>query len=169
MSCHDEDIHVLSIAFASVSSIGHLSVTMRDSHHTGDVYDPSCSARDVIGLVGSKWVLLIMPALARHPMRTLQLRRAIPGISMKVLMQSLRSLERAGLIARTEHRSARRHVEYTLTQLGESLCTTMVVMDRWAEQNFRTIDAASADYDRKHLARSPLSQRRRSLKPESTS
>jgi DNA-binding HxlR family transcriptional regulator len=125
---------------------------MKDLLHRGDVYDPSCSARDVIGLVGSKWVLLIMPALSQHPMRTLQLRRAIPGISMKVLMQTLRSLERSGLIDRTEHRSARPHVEYALTALGASLCTVLVAVDRWAERNFQAIDVAIADYDRKRSA-----------------
>lgn len=113
----------------------------------GDVYDPSCSARDALALIGSKWSMLILPALAAGPMRNAQLKRKIGGISQKVLTQTLRELERNGLIVRTDLRTRRPHVEYRLSRLGASLSRTLKVLDRWAERHFASLDAARERYD----------------------
>ncbi len=113
----------------------------------GDVYDPSCSARDALELIASKWAMLILPALARRPMRNAQLKRAIGGISQKMLTQTLRQFERNGLVRRRDLRTARPHVEYRLTPLGKSLSRTLTVLDRWAERNFLQLDAAREHYD----------------------
>ena len=113
----------------------------------GDVYDPSCSARDALALIASKWSMLILPALAAGPMRNAQLKRRIGGISQKVLTQTLRELERNGLIVRTDLRTRPRHVEYRLSRLGSSLSRTLQVLDRWAERHFPSLDAARERYD----------------------
>ncbi len=113
----------------------------------GDVYDSTCSARDALELIASKWAMLILPALAQGPMRTAQLRRKIGGISQKVLTQTLRALERNGLIVRTEMPARRRHVEYRLSRLGLSLSGALAVLDRWAERHFPELDLARERYD----------------------
>jgi DNA-binding HxlR family transcriptional regulator len=113
----------------------------------GDVYDPSCSARDALELVASKWAMLILPALARRPMRNAELLRKIGGISQKMLTQTLKELERNGLIVREDRRTKPPHVEYRLSRLGTSLSETLAVLDRWAERHFPKLDAARERYD----------------------
>ena len=119
--------------------------TMR--RKSGDVYDSTCSARDALALIASKWAMLILPALAEQPLRNAQLRRKVDGISQKVLTQTLRDLERNGLIIRTEVPARRRHVEYRLSRLGRSLSDALIVLDRWAERHFPDLDAARQRYD----------------------
>lgn len=124
---------------------------MSASHpHRGDVYDPSCSARDVLELIASKWVMLILPALAQGPLRNGELLRKIRGISQKVLTQTLKDLERNGLVSRLDIADVRPHVKYDLTELGRSLCGTLEVLDRWAETHFPALDQAKEQYDLRH-------------------
>jgi len=66
--------------------------------YPGHVYEKKCSARDALALISGKWVMLILPALAQRPMRNGELMRKIEGISQKVLTQTLRQLERHGLV-----------------------------------------------------------------------
>lgn len=80
-------------------------------------------------------------------MRNAELLRRIGGISQKVLTQTQRSLERNGLILRTEVRTRPRHVEYRLSPLGTSLSRTLTVLDRWAERHFPLLNAARERYD----------------------
>ena len=117
--------------------------------HRGDVFDPSCSARDAIELIASKWTMLILPALAQRPMRNAQLLRRIGGISQKMLTQTLRELERNGLVVRCDLGTVPPHVEYQLSRLGASLGETLTLLDRWAERHFPQLDAARVSYDAK--------------------
>jgi DNA-binding HxlR family transcriptional regulator len=119
---------------------------------TGDVYDASCSARDALELIASKWAMLILPALAAGPMRNAALLRAIGGISQKVLTQTLRDLERNGLILREDKGTLPRRVEYRLSRLGKSLSQVLSGLDRWAERYFPELDAARERYDAKQAA-----------------
>ena len=113
----------------------------------GDVYDPSCSARDALELIASKWAMLVLPALAQGPLRNAELLRKIGGISQKMLTQTLRELERNGLIVRQDMHTMPLHVEYRLSRLGASLSEALTVLDRWAERHFAQLDAARARYD----------------------
>jgi DNA-binding HxlR family transcriptional regulator len=113
----------------------------------GNVFDETCSARHALELISSKWAMLILPALAESPMRNGDLLRRIGGISQKVLTQTLRELERNGLVIRVDHRTVPLHVEYRLSDLGRSLSDALIVLDRWAEWNFPALDAARARYD----------------------
>ncbi len=106
------------------------------------VFDPSCSARDALELIASKWAILILSALRTGPMRNGALLRKIGGVSQKMLTQTLRDLECNGLVARVDLRTVPPHVEYKLTPLGRSLGATLAVLDRWAERNFPQLDAA---------------------------
>ncbi|HET6159310.1 MAG TPA: helix-turn-helix domain-containing protein [Dongiaceae bacterium] len=121
----------------------------------GNVFDVDCSARHALELISSKWAMLILTALAEQPMRNGDLMRKIGGISQKVLTDTLRDLARNGLVIREDHRTMPLHVEYRLSTLGRSLSEALVVLDRWAEQNFPELDAARERYDRMSRSDSP--------------
>jgi DNA-binding HxlR family transcriptional regulator len=112
-----------------------------------DVFDPSCSARHALELIASKWAMLILPALAAHPMRNSELLRKIGGVSQKMLTQTLKDLERNGLVVRKDMNTVPPHVEYSLSPLGRSLSETLIVLDRWAERHFPALDAARERFD----------------------
>ena len=111
------------------------------------VFDPSCSARHALELIASKWAMLILPALARGPMRNGALLRHVGGVSQKMLTQTLKELERNGLVLREDRQTVPPHVEYRLSPLGRSLSTALITLDRWAEQNFPALDAARERFD----------------------
>lgn len=125
-------------------AITHLEVTMA---FPGDVYAADCSARDALALISGKWVMLLLPALAQGPLRNGALLRKIEGISQKVLTQTLRQLERNGLVERCDRGSKPLHVEYRLTEVARGLVETLSALDRWAEHNFPALDAARERFD----------------------
>lgn len=111
------------------------------------VFDASCSARHALELIASKWTMLILPALAEGPMRNGALLRRIDGISQKMLTQTLRELERNGLVIREDRQTIPPHVEYRLSPTGRSLSAALIVLDRWAERHFPALDAARERFD----------------------
>lgn len=111
------------------------------------VFDETCSARDALDLIAGKWPMLILTALADGPMRNGALLRRIGGVSQKMLTQTLRELERNGLIIREDHATVPPHVEYRLSAVGRTLSGALVELDRWAERNFPALDAARARFD----------------------
>ncbi|MEM7598796.1 MAG: helix-turn-helix domain-containing protein [Pseudomonadota bacterium] len=111
------------------------------------VFDAACSARHALELIASKWAILILSALAEAPMRNGALLRRIDGISQKMLTQTLRELERNGLVLREDRQTIPPHVTYRLTPVGQSLSAALITLDRWAEQNFPELDRAKALYD----------------------
>ncbi len=125
-----------------------ISDAARVAKPVGNVFDANCSARHALELISGKWAMLILPALREQPMRNAELLRKIGGISQKVLTETLRDLERNGLVVREDRRTMPLHVEYRLSPLGRSLSEALVVLDRWAERNFPALDAAREDYDR---------------------
>jgi DNA-binding HxlR family transcriptional regulator len=96
--------------------------------------DGACPSSRALARITGKWSLEAVAALRGGPLRNHQLLRALPGISPKVLAQTLRELESNGLVVRTEFEAAVRHVEYALTELGRSLDTALAAVDRWAAQ-----------------------------------
>jgi DNA-binding HxlR family transcriptional regulator len=111
------------------------------------VFDETCSARHALELIAGKWAMLIIAALAESPHRNGALLRRVGGISQKMLTQTLRELERSGLVLRQDHKSVPPHVEYRLSALGRSLATCLLELDRWAERNFPALDAARERFD----------------------
>ncbi|MEM0987494.1 MAG: helix-turn-helix domain-containing protein [Pseudomonadota bacterium] len=111
------------------------------------VFDADCSARDALELIASKWSILILSALAEEEMRNSALLRRIDGISQKMLTQTLRELERNGLVLRQDMQTIPPHVRYRLSALGSSLSQALIPLDRWAEHNFPALDQAKAAYD----------------------
>ena len=120
--------------------------------YPGNVYSAKCSARDALALISGKWVMLTLPPLAEGPMRNGQLMRKIEGISQKVLTQTLRQLERHGLVCRIDYDEKPACVEYSLTEVAGSLVCTLKTLDSWAELNFPELDAAKLRYDRENGA-----------------
>lgn len=92
---------------------------------------PECPAATTINLIGSKWKLLILRNLLVRSWRFNELKRNLDGISHKVLAASLRSMEQDGIIARKVHDTRPPTVEYSLTELGESLRPVLDAMHNW--------------------------------------
>jgi len=109
-----------------------------------DPWSDTCPSRDVIGLLASKWVLLLIPLLRRGPRRNGDLMRSIAGVSQKMLTQTLRDLERYGLIARRDYGEVPPRVEYALTPLGDSLAKTITAFDDWVVSHYYDMAKASS-------------------------
>lgn len=120
---------------------------MKNETTIPDVFDASCSARHALELISGKWAILVMSALASGPVRNGSLLRRIDGISQKMLTQTLKDLERNGLVSRRDRETVPPHVEYQLTPVGLSLSETLIALDRWAERNFPQLDQAREHYD----------------------
>ena len=104
-------------------------------------------SRDAIELVASKWRITILHLLRDGPLRTGELQRAIEEISAKVLTQTLRGMERDGLITRTIHSIVPPRVEYDLTPMGRSLLRPLADLCHWAKAHAAGRDAARRRYD----------------------
>src|SRR5215472_6963062 len=96
-----------------------------------NLFDPNCSSRDVLELVGSKWSMLLLCALYDSKTRTGQLKRRLQGISQKMLTQTLRDMQQNGIVKRISYPEVPPRVEYELTELGYSLGELVVKMERW--------------------------------------
>ncbi|MEM1207495.1 MAG: helix-turn-helix domain-containing protein [Acidobacteriota bacterium] len=108
----------------------------------GDLYSAACPCRDVLDLVASKWSALIIGRLQGSPHRFGALRRSIPGITQKMLTQTLRRLEVDGLVHREVFPSRPPKVEYSLTDLGHSATVPLAAIRDWAEQHLPDILSA---------------------------
>lgn len=103
---------------------------------------------DTIARVADKWTMLLIEALEDAGARRFsQLSRAVPGISQKMLTQTLRAMEREGLVTRTVYPQVPPRVEYRLTALGDELAEAFCGVWLWAERNLARIEAARAAYD----------------------
>ena len=91
------------------------------SQSTWDVFNDRCPTRQVLDRIADKWTVMIVARLAQRTLRFGALKRDIGGISQKMLAQTLRGLERDGLVARTVFAEVPARVEYSLTPLGQTL------------------------------------------------
>ena len=112
-----------------------------------DAFIAACPTRKLLDRLSDKWVTLILAALAGGALRYGDLSRKIAGVSQKMLTQTLRSLERDGLVIRTVTPSVPVRVDYELTELGLSLQAVMRAVKHWAEANIEQVEAARAAYD----------------------
>ena len=95
---------------------------------------PECDVATTVGMIGSKWKLLIIRTLILRPWRFNELQRALEGISRKVLTDSLRQMEADGIITRTVYPEVPPRVEYALSALGESLNPIIAAMKQWGHR-----------------------------------
>jgi DNA-binding HxlR family transcriptional regulator len=118
-----------------------------------DVLSAACPTRQIINRIGDRWSLLVLYALENGTLRFQELRRTVDGVSQKMLTQTLRALERDGLLSRTVYASVPPRVEYALTPLGRGLTERIALIREWAYDNIDHIERARRDFDTPSPAR----------------
>ena len=146
-------------------------VRLEDAAHFEDgqrVDDPGeCTmVSETLARIGDKWTVLVVELLCegRGPVRFNEIRRAVHGISQRMLTLTLRSLERDGLVTRTVHPTVPPRVDYELTKLGRSLRVPLVAVAEWVRTNGASIHAARQVLDATSTA-SPSSRQLRRRRP----
>jgi DNA-binding HxlR family transcriptional regulator len=112
-----------------------------------DVFLADCPSRQLLDRLSDKWVTLVLCALQEEPQRYSQLARSIAGVSQKMLTQTLRSLERDGMLSRSVTATVPVTVTYELTPLGRSLLVVFAQLKEWAESHMGAVLEARASYD----------------------
>lgn len=112
-------------------------------------------SRDAIELVSSKWRIAILHVLTSGPVRTKVVQQAMHKVSPKVLTETLRGLERDGLIERRVRAVVPPHVEYALTEMGESVIEPLSGLCHWAEAHATNRDEARRRFDESHKTKKP--------------
>lgn len=108
------------------------------------ILDDGCALRRFLDLFCNRWTSLTVNALSHGTQRFGELQRIIPGISKKMLSETLHNLEDAGLVKRVAYASVPSHVEYSLTELGRQFVPPLDVLSTWAEEHEDALDAVRA-------------------------
>jgi DNA-binding HxlR family transcriptional regulator len=116
---------------------------------TVQAYLTQCPARGVLETLANKWTLLVLSSLRNHgrPVRFNELRRQLEGITQKMLTQTLRALERDGLVERRVYPTVPPRVEYSVTELGAEVGKLFNALGEWAEERYGAILAARERFD----------------------
>ena len=112
-----------------------------------NAYAADCPTRKILDFIGDKWATLIILLLENGPKRYSELERSIEGISHKMLSQTLRDLERDGLITRTVYPQVPLRVEYELTPLGQTLIQPIAAIVQWSYDHVEEVNVAQALYN----------------------
>lgn len=124
-------------------------VTIRnESVFDGSPYRADCPSRRILDRIGDRWTVLIVGALGDGSVRFSELRRRVEGVSQKMLTQTLRALERDGLVHRTVYPEVPVRVEYTLTEAGRTLREPLRALEEWSITHLGDVSASQEDYDR---------------------
>jgi len=130
-----------------------VSDEVRELRRPPDVNAADCPSRLVLEHVTSRWGVLVLAELLDGMRRFSELRRAVGGVSEKMLAQTLQTLERDGFVHREAHPVIPPRVEYTLTPLGEEAARQVWALARWSEDRVPAVLAARESYDRAKAAR----------------
>jgi DNA-binding HxlR family transcriptional regulator len=117
-----------------------------------DPFQSTCPSRDILELIGSKWSMLLLCVLRDGPARTGVLKRSIAGISQKMLTQTLRDLERHGIVQRIDYEEIPPRVEYKLTRLGQSLSSLVLEIEAWVTKHYPRMTSAAKTFDSEERA-----------------
>lgn len=120
---------------------------LQTSHLPADAFSNICPSRDVLARLGQKWTILAMVALRDKPLRFGDIRRRIQGVSDKMLTQTLRAMERDGLVQRSVFEGPLTRVEYALSPLARSVLPVLVELKKWAEYSLDRIEASINTFD----------------------
>jgi len=123
------------------------TTTDRHFYQNVDAYLAACPSRQILDLLANKWTMLVICALAAGPMRFGQLRRRLEGITQKMLTQTLRSLERDGLVSRTVYPTIPLRVDYAITDLGHNVAGLLDAIRVWSEKHVEDVSDARQTYD----------------------
>lgn len=104
-----------------------------------DPYDPGCPSRQLVDRIGDRWTVLLIGALSVGPARYGELAESVAGISPRMLSQTLKALERDGLVAREAFAEIPPRVVYSLTPSGESLRPVLLAVENWAREHAQTV------------------------------
>lgn len=118
-----------------------------DSTVEWDPFTRDCPSRRLLDRIGDKWSVLVISSLEDGPLRFSELRAAVDGVSQKMLTQTLRALERDGLVSRTVYPEIPPRVEYALTATGRSLTGPLQVLTAWAIEHMGAVAEAQSRYD----------------------
>jgi DNA-binding HxlR family transcriptional regulator len=114
-----------------------------------NVFLAECPSRQLLDRLSDKWVGLVIGALEPGPQRYSALARTVAGVSQKMLTQTLRSLERDGLVTRAVTASVPVRVDYELTDLGRTLLPVMHAVHVWAERHMNQVNANRREFDQR--------------------
>ncbi|CDN42353.1 Putative uncharacterized protein [Paenibacillus sp. P22] len=117
-----------------------------------DISVTACSYSKVLEIIASKWSALVIHALEEGSVRYGEMGRRIEGISKKMLTQTLRQLERDGLVRRELEPSIPPVVSYELTALGQTMLLPMQELKKWTREHYSSVELARRNYDRLHSA-----------------
>jgi DNA-binding HxlR family transcriptional regulator len=132
-----------------------METTMTSSPLPYDPFSAACPTREILSRIADKWSMLVILALGPGTLRFSELRRRVGGVTQKMLTQTLRGLERDGLVTREAFPTVPVTVEYTLTPLGHSLGGAVDPIRLWAIANIETIRDARDDFDATPRASGP--------------
>lgn len=113
----------------------------------------SCGLEAALEVVGGKWKVLILWTLGDGPLRFGELRRQIPGISEKMLIQNLKEMEGDGIVTRNDHKEVPPRVDYAMTAFGRSLCAALAPLCNWGQEHIERIEACRLAHEAREDAR----------------
>ncbi|MGB3375872.1 MAG: helix-turn-helix domain-containing protein [Microbacterium sp.] len=122
--------------------------TLAEPVHPGNPYRADCPTRHILDRIGDRWTVLVVGILGQGDARFSELRRSVEGVSQKMLTQTLRALERDGLVRRTVFAEVPVRVVYSLTTAGETLLEPLRALQEWSIEHLGDIVASRQDYDR---------------------
>ena len=111
-----------------------------------DPYQAGCPTRRILDLIGGRWTVLIVGALGDETVRFADLQRRVAGISQKMLTQTLRSMERDGLVIRTVTPEVPVKVEYRLSASGLTLSEPLKALERWSIEHYTGVTESQSEY-----------------------
>jgi DNA-binding HxlR family transcriptional regulator len=109
--------------------------------------EATCCSREFLEIVSNKWTVIVMKELQNGSMRYGQLNRAVGDITQKVLTDTLRKLERDGMVSRVVYEVVPPKVEYKLTPIGKDILTIMDSVSAWTDKHFDKIEHARSKFD----------------------
>ena len=122
--------------------------TSAESVLPGNPYQADCPTRRILDRIGDRWTVLVVGALYDGDARFSQVRRRVEGVSQKMLTQTLRGLERDGLVRRTVYPEVPVRVEYALTEAGRTLREPLRALEEWSIVHLSDVSASQEAYDR---------------------
>ena len=125
----------------------------KDAVKRFDAFSASCPARAILASIANKWTVLVLGVLTEDTTRFNELRRRVQGVTQKALTQTLRDLERLGLVSRRIYAEVPPRVEYSLTPLGQSLVKVLDSIREWTEHHAPDVMQAQQRFERQRAAR----------------
>jgi DNA-binding HxlR family transcriptional regulator len=119
----------------------------RQARDEFDAFLSVCPSRQLLDRLADKWVSLVLCSLAEGEQRYSEIARTIAGVSQKMLTQTLRQVERDGLLTRSITPTVPVRVDYELTELGKTILPVVAAIKQWSESHIAAIHAARRAYD----------------------